>query len=333
MLGSISSTITKEDILKHTTEADILNYYLGVNKIPCLICSPLRNEKNPSFSLFTRDGFSILYKDFSTGQSGNIYTLLKTLWSCSYNEVISRLYKDLKFFTGSVTSNRSFKRLKTPINSINTDLDVVIRMWEDYDIDYWKSFGIELKWLKYADVYPISHTFFIRDSKKTLYKAEKYAYAYLEHKDCKTTIKIYQPFSKKFKWTNKHDSSVISLWTKIPEKGDNIIICSSLKDALCVWSNTNIPCIALQGEGYLMSKSAVSNLNKRYKNIYVLFDNDDAGIKGANNLCKAVKENFSIDFIPLTIPKINNQKDVSDIYKSLKDKSKFKDLIFKLIKM
>ena len=331
MFGTISSTLTKEDILKHTTEAEILQHYLGISKIPCLICSPLRNEKKPSFGLFTRDGFSIFYKDFSTGESGNIYTLFKNLWSCSYSEVISRLYNDLKFFGKDITTYKSIKGSKIAVNKSTTDLDVIFRSWEDYDIEYWRTFGIELQWLKYADVYPISHIFFLRDKNRTLYKSEKYAYAFLEHKDCRTTIKVYQPFSSRFKWTNKHDASVISLWTKIPEKGEHIIICSSLKDALCVWSNTEIPCIALQGEGYLMSRTATKNLAKRYKNIYVLFDNDTPGIKGAKNLCQAVATNFSVEFKYLELPRINNQKDASDIYKLLKDKSQFKEIILNLI--
>ena len=69
-----------------------------------------------------------------------------------------------------------------------------------------------MKWLKYADVYPISHKIVIKDNKSYAFGADKYAYAYVEFKEGRTTLKIYQPFNKNgFKWSNRHDRSVISL--------------------------------------------------------------------------------------------------------------------------
>ena len=43
------------------------------------------------------------------------------------------------------------------------------REWKDYDIIYWESYGISLKWLKYAEVYPISHKIVEKDGKKYNY--------------------------------------------------------------------------------------------------------------------------------------------------------------------
>ena len=157
------------------------------------------------------------------------------------------------------------------------------------------------------------------------FKADKYAYSYVERKEGKITLKIYQPFNKKgFKWTNKHDSSVISLWTKVPEKGDKICICSSVKDALCLSANTNIPAIAIQGEGYSISKTAINNLKERYKNIYILLDNDAPGIKDAEKLAKET------GFINLVLPIFEGGKDISDLYKILNNKQKFKQILLNL---
>jgi DNA primase len=116
------------------------------------------------------------------------------------------------------------------------------------------------------------------------------------------------------------------LWTKVPEYGDKICICASLKDALCLWSNTGIPCIATQGEGYRISETAVKELKRRYKNIYILFDNDEAGLIDGKKLAEET------GFINLVLPKINEAKDVSDLYKSLNNKKDFIDIILTLFK-
>ena len=60
----------------------------------------------------------------------------------------------------------------------------------------------------------------------------------LKRKEGKVTLKIYQPFNqkRKFKWSNKHDESVISLWTKLPTEGNIVCICASLKE-LYAWVN------------------------------------------------------------------------------------------------
>ena len=170
-----------------------------------------------------------------------------------------------------------------------------------------------MEWLEYAEVYPISHKIVISNGKKYVFNADKLAYAFVEHKEGKVTLKIYQPHSEnpQYKWSNKHDRSVISLWTKVPEKGEKLVICSSLKDALCLWANTGIPALALQGEGYGMSDTAISELKRRYSQVYILFDNDKAGLVDGEKLAKQT------GFTNLVLPPFTGGKDVSDLFKSV----------------
>lgn len=326
MIGPITSTITKEDIFKYTTEIEILSYYLDINKIPCVIQSPLRVDNNPSFSIFTRDGSTLFYKDFSTGESGNLFTLFKKLWCCTYKQVLERLYADMSKFNKDILITKSKCKDKgtKPIFT-KVSIDIVPRQWKDYDIAYWKEYGISLESLIKANVTPVSHKIVIKEDKETLYVADKYAYAFIENKENKRTCKIYQPYSKRFKWNSTHDKSVISLWTLLPQKGGKVILTSSLKDALCLIDNTGIPSIALQGEGYMVSNTVIKELQKRFTKVYILFDNDAPGIKCGKNLSEAT------GFEYVELPKINNAKDPSDLYKSLSNKDQFKEIITQLI--
>lgn len=319
--------ITIEQIKEKINDFDILNHYFGIDRVPCIINSPLRIDNNPSFSLYSKDGINVLWTDFSTKEHGSTIDLLKEYWGEGYKDVLEHLWKDLPNITNTNTNFSNTKRVNRVKSSSGFKLECKVRDWQDYDIEYWNSFGINLKWLKYADVYPISHKIVIKDDNRMVFPCDKLAYAYVEFKEGKTTIKIYQPLNTRgYKWSNNHDRSVISLWTKIPEYGEKVVICSSLKDALCLSCQTNIPAIAVQGEGYSMSDTAVKELKRRYKQVYILFDNDNAGISDSKKLSEQT------GFINLTLPKINEAKDISDLYKSLDDKTQFKEIILKLFK-
>ena len=326
--GVTVDSVSLNDIKSRVTETDILSFYLNIKELPCVINSPFREDNRPSFGIyFNNKSKRVYYKDYATNDSGGLFDLLGKLWNCNYKKVLENINKDInnidkgnvKLNTGNTITIRSNDE-----HHSSSDLQCKIREWKDYDIEYWSSYGISLKWLKYADVYPISHKIIIKDGHKYVFKADKLAYAYVERKEGKVTLKIYQPFNKVgYKWSNKHDKSVISLWTKVPEYGDKICICSSLKDALCLWANTNIPSLSIQGEGYNMSDTAISELKRRYKEIYILLDNDEAGLKDGLSLSE------STGFTNVVLPKFEGGKDISDAFKIL-GKEKWLKLIVPL---
>ena len=311
--GNGEHSITLEDVLARTTEFDILYHYFNVSELPTVIHSPLRQDSRPSFGLYTLDGKRVHYTDLATKDRGGLFDLLMKYWGESYKDMLNHLWKDLPNFSNANVQFNSMKSEKTyqyqSLKSRNIDLQCKVREWRDYDIEYWASYGISLEWLKYADIYPISHKIVIRDGQRYVFGADKYAYAYVERKEGKVTLKIYQPYNKGgYKWSNRHDRSVISLWTKVPEYGDRICICSSMKDALCLWANTGIPALAIQGESYGMSNTAISELKRRYKEVFIALDGDKAGVEDSIKLQKETA--FKIIDCPL----IDKAKDWSDIY-------------------
>lgn len=320
-----NSTTTIKELKSKVPDSSLAQYYLGVPRIPIVINSPLRVDKNPSFGLYSV-GNNVYYKDFSTGEKGSVYTLLSLLWNCSLQKVVERIEKDSPNIpiadivtANSPATHHSYK-------SCIDNIECVVRDWNNDDIEYWKSYGISKKTLEYADVYPISHKIVTIGKDRIYYKADKYAYAFVERKEGKITLKIYQPFNTEgYKWANKHDRSVISLWTKIPKTGETIVICSSLKDALCLWENTHIPAIAIQGEGYTISDRVIKELKERFKNQYILLDNDAPGIKDGVKLAELT------GFTNLVLPQFEGGKDISDAFKAM-GKTKFINFIKTILK-
>ena len=215
-------SISVQDVLNVTTEADITSHYLGIHSIPCVMQSPLRQDNHPSFGIYSPDGVEVNYIDFSTHEGGRIFTLLAKLWNIPFEEVYARIYHD--FSRAQSASSASIRTSRVQIRksgTSDTKMECRVREWQNHDISYWQSFGISLEWLKYAEVYPISHKIVTKGDQRYVFGADKYAYAYVERKESNITLKIYQPFNKAgFKWASKHDKSVISLWTKVPEYGE-----------------------------------------------------------------------------------------------------------------
>ena len=316
VVGNTFSSMSKAELFQHYTEAEVLStVFPSIKALPCLVASPLRKDSKPSFSIYVTNGGHIRYKDHATGDNGTLLDLLCQYWSCPFNNALERIGKLFVGKKGTVIKPKQIKTLTRKEKDSLTTLQVVVRSWKDYDYAYWASYGIERKWLRYAEIYPISYKIVtkklsIRDKgKKYIFPADKYAYCFVERKEGNLSLKIYQPFNTMgYKWCSKMDGSVIGLWTKIPQTGDRVVICSSLKDALCVSCQLHIPALCLQGEGYGMSDTAINELKRRFGKVFIAFDVDKPGIEDSTKLAK--KTGFTN-----IIPDLGTEKDFSDAYK------------------
>ena len=249
------------------------------------------------------------------------------MWNRSFSEVISKIWEDIdKINHNVVTLNKSHKGITYRTSSV---LQVKTRQWFDYDMEYWNSYGITREWLEFGDVHPISHILITRDGNTKVIPADKLAYVYVERKDGKVSLKVYQPKSHRLKWLSKHDSSVWDLWSRLPSKGDILFITSSRKDALCLWENTGIPSVSLQGEGYVPKEKVINQLKRRFGRVIIFFDNDfdkeeNHGHIYASRLC----DMFNLEMVE--IPSEYKSKDPSDLFRN-KGSETFRRVIKELL--
>lgn len=312
MISIGSKSIPLKEITQKIREEDILSYYFGLNKFPCVISSPLRKDKNPSFSIYYGTGLKLMYYDFGTKEHGSIIDLMMKYFNLPFKETICKIFDDFK--SNNVKAIK-LNRNRTVVPIHNCILNVKVREWKDYDLEFWNRYGISKEWLDFGKVYPISDIFFERENKNTVVPADKYAYAYVEFKDDKQTIKIYQPYSKKFKWINCHNSSIWDLWEQLPATGERLIITSSRKDALCLWANLGIPSCCMQSESMLPKEHVIKDLISRFKVTYILYDNDTGKETntGQEN-AKKLAEKYNL--VNICIDNEYGCKDPSDLYKT-----------------
>lgn len=320
-------SIDVNELLNIVDEEDILAYYFNITRIPCCILSPFREDRNPSFSIsYSREG-KLLWYDFGTGEGGTIIGMVSKLFNQSYEDTVSRIYQEMCAPQIVRTFKKTKREKKTIIGKVK--FQVKVRQIRQYDIEYWESYGISQEWLRFGRVFPISDIFIYKQDDKFNFPADKYAYCFVEFKDDKQSLKIYQPYSERFKWMNDGDNSVWNLWSQLPEKADKLIITSSLKDALCLWANLGIPSCCLQSEKATPKKQVIEELKSRFKTVYVFYDNDytrleNTGQKSANLLVK--KYNLK----NLCIDDWYESKDPSDLYKKY-GKTTFQKIIRKML--
>lgn len=332
---------TSDRILNCITDLDIFQYYLG--GIPRkAISSPLREDTNPSFSLFHSEVHNkTFFKDFGTGESGDCFLFVMRLFNLrSKIEVFNKIASDFgldQFEINSAYNTLSRQTFVSKSNRANTlkttkvRISVRVRDWELRDALYWKDkYGLSKAQLEYCKIFPISH-FFINGF---CTEAMDIAYAFVEEKDGIQTFKIYQPYADKDdKWINNNDYSVWELWTQMPDKGETLIITSSRKDAAVIKSlfpSKKITSCSLQSEGVHAKKSVVKELKGRFKNIFVLYDNDfnsevNTGRVAGEKLCSET------GFTQIEIPDGCLVKDPSD-YRNKFGGNATRELILKLIK-
>lgn len=328
VIGQTSSSISLTEIFSKFSEPQVLcAVFPDIKEIPCLISSPLRVDKHPSFSIYMGSNNHIRFKDHGDPDAhGGLIDLLCAYWKCTFRQALNRICQLMIDGKEVMVRPKQIRTLTRKESSQMSSLQVTVRPWHDYDYAYWASYGITKEWLRYAEIYPISYKIITKKdtvtgkNRRYVFPTDKYAYCFVERKEGRLQIKIYQPYNKQgFKWCSKMDGSVIGLWTKIPEYGDKVVICSSLKDALCLSCQLHIPTLCLQGEGYDMSDTAVNELKRRYKKVFISFDTDKPGKADSKKLARRT------GFVNI-IPDLGNVKDLSDYFKSLEDKSQFKQL-------
>ena len=102
------------------------------------------------------------------------------------------------------------------------------------------------------------------------------------------------------------DTKIGDLIREYPEKAEILFFTKALKDVM-VLNEFGYSAVAPPSEMSVVPKEVISELNRRFKRIVILFDRDAAGINAARKLVAKTKWDF------LFINKKYGAKDISDL--------------------
>lgn len=307
--GSSNSIITPELILEYVSEIEILEYYLGEEvQFNYLITSPrvIRSNDDTPGCKFWYNGNKIKFIDFAANINEDCFGIVKIIYSCNFNEALERIARDFKLF-GYSQGNHRPKLDNSLLGEIKiSDTPSTIKYgtkdWSKTDIEFWKSIHLNSKILDEFKVSPVKYAFV---DNKNIYnwKESDPCYVY-EFED--RSVQLYFPFRSKRRFIT--NSKLMLGWGNLPEEGDKVIITKSYKDIIVLKSLGYYACGPI-GEGKKIERKYIEDLKSRFNNLFILYDNDEAGIKSSNKRCEENKE-----LIPIFYPK-DIGKDTSEIVK------------------
>jgi hypothetical protein len=304
--------VTKELILSRFSEEQIMEYYLKVPIKHGLFRSPLRRDKQPTCSFYRNSSGYLIFKDFATGQHLNVFGVVEALFSCNYYEALKIIANDFGLIKDNSITRNPGKINENPIKIEDKEMSkiqVEIQDFTDLELKWWKKYGITLDILKKFDVYSCKHVFL---NDQLFAKSQQHCpiYGYYGKKYQGLELwRIYFPKRTSFRFITNWSTKKIQGYDQLPKKGKLLVITKAMKDVMCLYS-MGITAIAPNSETQFISDTVLKDLEERFENIIVLFDNDYTGITFMSKLKRLHPE-----LIYTWIPRSYGSKDISDYYK------------------
>lgn len=261
-----------------------------------------QGEKTPSMYVYL-DAASMeyKYKDFSSGKQGGKYDIVMELFNIDYSTAMFKIINDYNEWIkdgGFLEVDTEYK----PVAKYQVDY-IQKREWNEKDAAYWLQYNIGTAMLNKYHVYPIEYYNMVKGSMDGVDKItikQPYVYGYFsESGQC---YKIYQPKQDKHKFIKI--GAYLQGYDQLEFTKDYLIICSSLKDAMCVSSMVKqVDVIAPDSENTMIKPYILENLKVKYKKVLSLLDNDQAGLTAMTKY----KNEFDIEPIYM-----KSEKDISD---------------------
>lgn len=276
--------------------------------------SPLRSDKHPSASFWYSAAGTLYFNDFGIAKMYSIIDFVKQRFSLNFEQALNRIIQDLPLMKDGEVEKKD--KEEVVFSFVPSNIEDGMSYFNKYKIPK----QVVAKYTMLA---------------KTIYRNEEYygrstpnnpAFIY---KFPSGNIKIYRPLSpdKSKKWGGNANTKDIGGMYQLPRKGKLLLITSSIKDIM-VLRQHGFNAICFNGEGYGTSDKSYSELrpyiiglNKRFENIILFLDADDAGVSYSMKLASKLRCKY------ILLPK---EKDISDYQKKYGVRSAFR-MVKKLI--
>lgn len=305
--------ITKDLIESRISQETLMSTYYGVPVQKGLFKATNRSDYHPTVAYYKNKNGRIIVKDFGSDYMGDWIFVVMQKYQCSYQKALNIAANDfgIQPFPSLdknevIVSNTKFE------DTIDAVIQVEIKDFEPYELDWWAKFGINLPILKKFKVFSCKNVF-LNNNLFHLYREKQLVFGY--YGDIREDIerwRIYFPGNRKYRFISNWKSVRLQGSHMLPKTGEYLVVTKSLKDVMTLYS-LGIPAIAPISENCFLSNTQYNRLKERFKCIVLLYDNDRPGLRAMIS----IKKKFP-DVIPIWIPWKYKAKDISDFYAKYK---------------
>lgn len=311
---TLQPDITKEYILNRIPEERLMEHYLGIPVKKGLFKSPLRVDRRSTCAFYRSKKGRLIFKDFSGAFIGDVFEVVMYIYSCGFTKALSIIANDFGLIKRPDLKKNKAKLEYTGLTFRETEeavIQVEIRPFQKYELNWWASFGISEETLKKFKVFSCKNVF-LNGNLFHVEKQHQFVFGYFGGISANKLEywRIYFPGNKKYKFISNWRSSKLQGAHMLPKDGgDLLVITKSLKDVLLLYE-LGIPAVAPISENLFLTPSQLEKCKKKFKHICVIYDNDLPGIR---NLIKI--RNMYKDLIITFIPRNTGCKDLTDYRK------------------
>lgn len=311
MYGYHEHIYDKKEFFSRINQKEVFQHVFGKDfEIGSYITSPFREDDSPGCWVQWNNG-KLYFTDFaSTYKRVNldVIGIIQQKYNFSYSEAMDFILSfDFK------EKPETPKHNETAIISAASSslLEFCPKPFDHFHKQYWSQYEISSSQLIQDNIFATKW-----------YKVKDYVfYPYA----CQTTytisypifqsIKICNPKStdKKKKWITNANKNVIGGTKNLPFAGDKLFISKSYKDWR-VLTNLGLNVIYFQNEGMFPDMENLNIYIQLFTDVYILFDNDKAGIAASKNLTEYINSDYNNKAKSLILP--TKEKDPADIVKA-----------------
>lgn len=313
--------ITAEQVLDQLDELLIYRYYLGPFSLGKKMKHPFRKDEHPSFAVFFGTKLlKLLWKDFGTNKSGDVFSLIATMFKLSYYEAVLRVAADFGLLTGQpIVTKRQIQEARAFTEEFQKKeylIQVERRAMNAEELAYWAQYSITRKDLLANHIFGIEKLWINKRLMHLNQSTLHFAYHFPEV----DKWKIYSPYDSDYKWFGNvstfqmeglEDLTLIKMKGDQELPGDPIIVIKSRKDRIILkklYSNT----CSCQNESEGAIPREMDVLFDQCEAKYCWFDSDEPG-KNANR--KLNHRGYKWINVPNELYEKYKLKDPSDIIK------------------
>ena len=317
--------LTTKKVLESIDDYSIYSHYIGVElEIYTKYSSPLREgDDDPSFVLFMskyKDDL-IMFKDMASGEYGNVFKFLMLLFDASLYDVLSMVNKDFGLgIAGAKPSTVLAKKVfKLKVVKHPTKMWVTTQESSAEFLDFWSKLDIGV---------PIQKMYRARDTVLIHYDTADYNAKVVPKSLCISYeinghYKTYQPLGeRRYKFRNDFPNGYVEGALQLKYEKDFAIITKSTKECMWFRQHFDFDGVAGTSETVMISEQfMLVHLKAKYKRVYIMLDNDEAGIKAQKKYTDLYPWLISV-----VLPK-GNTKDITDRYYEYKVNSRKQEVL------
>lgn len=271
----IKPNITTEWLYEKIDTQAAFEYYFGKFNIGKVYNSVLRKDSNPSTTFYRNKKGEVKYHDFAKGETYDVIGFVAAYYGLNLKKAIQKIAQDFNLIQndGSLTNIQSIVHKNIPSEKKERIITIHTNPWTESNLFFWSQFAITQAELELNCVTAVGY--WELDGQPI--PCDDNTFAFSTEINGVTKYKIYSPYNSKYKWTSNVPNHHPFWVDKLEAKGDILIICKAVKDAMLFKKYFKNVIVAQNESLRAVPEPLMMELEQRFGRIYTAFDMDKAG--------------------------------------------------------